>query len=361
MSDKKDSTDQNVRSSHQCEKESTGSFLRRVRLERGWSVASVSEATRISVKNINAIESQDFVKLPANTFVKGLVSLYGSHLGIDGTEVAERFLEERNRKEGGDKQFRFNKNGKILAPKIMAEPSHLSSATLAGVLFLIILIIFAVFCFYTSFNPFSFFAKQADNFHIVTRSVKLDNSVNESLKNVEALRNIQEGEKQTEEPKFDNLQNENAPLNTTESESESESVKTSESESTKSEAGESSEQPVPQQSIPVKEVVDKPVIPQQLAPVKEVAAQPIENNKQYLLKVHFLKQTRVSVVRDGIVSNRKIFEKGETVTWKAKKLLHVTFERPDSAELLLNGSPLMFPKSVEGKYTLLIPENINKQ
>ena len=136
--------------------ESVGDYLRQLRLEKKFSLEDVADVTKISLANLRAIESMDYQKLPADTFVKGLLTLYGNHLGGNGSQLAERFL--RNRYAGGvdERICRQYLSQYSLAPKRLAEPSHVSSAASAGILLFVIVLSFVGFCFYTSWNPFAF-------------------------------------------------------------------------------------------------------------------------------------------------------------------------------------------------------------
>lgn len=139
-----------------------GSHLQHLRREKGLSIAEVSDETKISEANLRAIEAQDYQKLPADTFTRGHITLYGNFLGVDGPQVAARFITERDEKLRGGKAKR-NFANRSLAPKKLAEPHHMPSATGAVVLFAIIVVSFTTFCIYTSWNPFAFFTTTTKN------------------------------------------------------------------------------------------------------------------------------------------------------------------------------------------------------
>ncbi|WP_319550440.1 helix-turn-helix transcriptional regulator [Desulfogranum marinum] len=145
------------KNNHPTEQKVVGSHLKHLREEQGLSYEEVSTETKISVSNLKAMEAHDFANLPADTFTRGLLTLYGNFLGIDGQLAANRFIKERN---NGKKPDRFNKtlmSGHSLAPKKLAEPSHIPSATVAAFLLALIALTFTGFCLYTSWNPFAFF------------------------------------------------------------------------------------------------------------------------------------------------------------------------------------------------------------
>lgn len=138
-----------------AQQSSVGAMLRQLRKEKGVSLRDVAEATNISTSNLVAIEHEQYADLPSNTFTRGQVAIYGNFLGIDGAEAARKFIAERERQECGS-QKRQGREGCGMSAKKLAEPAHLSAATLAvGVLLLIVLFI-AGFSFYTGWNPVSF-------------------------------------------------------------------------------------------------------------------------------------------------------------------------------------------------------------
>lgn len=60
-----------------------GQLLRTERLKRGLSVSEVARRLRLSVQQVNAIEEEDYSKLPSGTFLRGFVRNYGSLLQLD--------------------------------------------------------------------------------------------------------------------------------------------------------------------------------------------------------------------------------------------------------------------------------------
>lgn len=139
------------------EQKVVGSHLKHLREEKGLSVEDVFAATKISVANLKAIEEHDFSKLPADTFTRGLITLYGNFLGIDGQLAAHRFIAERGTSTKSHRSSHKAYGDHSLAPKKLAEPSHIPSATVAALLLVLIILSFTAFSLYTSWNPFTFF------------------------------------------------------------------------------------------------------------------------------------------------------------------------------------------------------------
>ena len=241
---------------------SLGNRLRLLREEQGLSLDDVSLATRVSLGNLRAIEAETYDRLPADSFAKGMVALYATHLGLDGPQAAAQFLEERY--HGRDVQSSAHQNlaGFSLLPKRLAEPPHVSSATVAMALLLVIVLSFTLFCLSTSWNPFAFLTGRiwgpapatSDTFH---------------------------------------------------------------------------------------------------------PADPATSNggphKALHLTVRFLKDVEVAVSVDDSASQRQTHSRNTSTSWSAERRLHIEFFGPDSAELLLNGTPLPFPSGRDGRHILQLP------
>ena len=105
-----------------------GRRLRMLREEKGLSIDTVVEATRISRSNLRAIEEHRLDELPAASFTRGLVILYAEYLGLDGQLTAEEYLREGQSRWGDEKPA-----GRIyqLDPKKLAEPVHVPPVTWA--------------------------------------------------------------------------------------------------------------------------------------------------------------------------------------------------------------------------------------
>ncbi len=63
--------------------ETTGSVLRAARLARGLSIVDVTHAIKFGARQIEALERDDFEKLPGSTFVRGLIRSYGKFLRLE--------------------------------------------------------------------------------------------------------------------------------------------------------------------------------------------------------------------------------------------------------------------------------------
>lgn len=71
--------------------ESPGEYLKREREIRGIQLKAISDATKIRVGLLTAIEKNDFDALPAAPFVKGFIQAYCKYLGLDAQDAMLRY------------------------------------------------------------------------------------------------------------------------------------------------------------------------------------------------------------------------------------------------------------------------------
>ncbi len=72
---------------------SFGERLKREREKRGMTLEEVSGVTKISARNLKALELEKFDQLPGGIFNRGFVRAYAKHLGLDEEQVVADYLE----------------------------------------------------------------------------------------------------------------------------------------------------------------------------------------------------------------------------------------------------------------------------
>jgi cytoskeleton protein RodZ len=72
---------------------SFGERMRRERDKRGITLDSISQTTKIGTHILEALEKEEFDKLPGGIFNKGFVRSYACFLGMNEEEVLEEFIE----------------------------------------------------------------------------------------------------------------------------------------------------------------------------------------------------------------------------------------------------------------------------
>lgn len=68
-----------------------GSHLRRAREQRGLTLRDIADATKISMRALNAIEHNDFARLPGGVFRKAYVRAFAAEVGLDADKVAREY------------------------------------------------------------------------------------------------------------------------------------------------------------------------------------------------------------------------------------------------------------------------------
>ena len=79
---------------------SFGEELRLAREARGITLRHISDQTRISIRYLEAIESNDYKRLPGGIFNRSFIKAYAKQIGFDEEEALEGYL--RTAREQGD-------------------------------------------------------------------------------------------------------------------------------------------------------------------------------------------------------------------------------------------------------------------
>jgi cytoskeleton protein RodZ len=84
---------------------SFGEQLRLAREARGISLREISEQTRISMRYLEAIEANDFKRLPGGIFNRSFIRAYAKYIGFDEKEAVESYARTmREQGEAPDEQ-----------------------------------------------------------------------------------------------------------------------------------------------------------------------------------------------------------------------------------------------------------------
>lgn len=86
-------------SPHTREDSGVGQWLQRTRESKGVSLEQAAAATRITKNYIDALEQENFTRLPAPAYCKGFIRLYAIYLGIPPDEAVARYERVTGAKE----------------------------------------------------------------------------------------------------------------------------------------------------------------------------------------------------------------------------------------------------------------------
>ena len=73
---------------------SFGEELKRERELRGISLKEIAEATKISIRFLEALEQDKFEMLPGGIFNRGFIRAYTRFIGVDGEEMVNAYMEQ---------------------------------------------------------------------------------------------------------------------------------------------------------------------------------------------------------------------------------------------------------------------------
>ena len=76
-----------------------GEYLRKVREEKKISLKDVQEATKISMRYLEAIDRGDFNGIPGEVYRKGFLVNYANMIGLDGQEILQKYNDLRTNQE----------------------------------------------------------------------------------------------------------------------------------------------------------------------------------------------------------------------------------------------------------------------
>lgn len=115
---------------------SFGRYLQAIRIERDIRLEQVAEETRIATSTLDAIEDEDFNRLPPDVFLRGFLRAYAKTVGADPDEAVRRYdacLGLLQRSTAADQEPRENHTGlrrRLIAALMLL--AGLVGATLVG-------------------------------------------------------------------------------------------------------------------------------------------------------------------------------------------------------------------------------------
>jgi len=80
--------------------EFTGPAIKALREQRGLSLRSIADATKISIRYLECIEADQYTKLPARPYLRGFLVLYAKALGTDPDRLISDYLKRYDAARG---------------------------------------------------------------------------------------------------------------------------------------------------------------------------------------------------------------------------------------------------------------------
>src|SRR5262245_10290305 len=119
---------------------SFGESLRRERELRQISLREIAEATKISLRYLDALERDDFRHLPGGVFNKGFVRAYAQFIGVDPESMVTAYLEEEQRQRA-EAQSVAAAAGPV--PEPLPDPRSAARWWLAALAVMLVLLVLA--------------------------------------------------------------------------------------------------------------------------------------------------------------------------------------------------------------------------
>lgn len=284
-----------------------GTFLRNHREQKGVSLDEATEATKISIRVLVAIENDDYNSLPAEAFSRGFYSLYATYLDLDPSEILSRYLESRGQQPIPRKNHTKPplKNSKEFST--YAEPASFSSASTMSIITVVALIAAAAICWSLNWNPATYI------------SAKLQSLKTKSLP--------EQGQLLESTPQKDSSIIDAQPVTP---------------------------------ALPSK----LPSIEFNVTPTPETTEQAVVAEPStlpaiaYLIEARFNNSGNLQITLDDGFAIEKSYAAGETLQWKAKNKIILVMPEETSGSLVLNGIKIPLPEAKAGKRRLTLPEDL---
>lgn len=134
--------------------EELGNIFKQEREKRGLSIKEVMEVTKISRRNIIALEEGNSVDLPHPVYAKGFIRSYARFLGLDGEELARVFDSEveADGEEFEIRQYDVTPGTDLAFQEADSRPSGKKSSLPAVLLIILLLGILGGLVYYFGFH-----------------------------------------------------------------------------------------------------------------------------------------------------------------------------------------------------------------
>ena len=306
----------------QEESQALGAFLRDHREQKGVSLADVSEATKISLPVLEAIEEDDHESMPAEAFCRGFYSMYADYLGLNQNKILERYTECNELTHKAAKKQAKPPVKKSQRVSNYAEPHAISPGISIIFITVICLILITGICYYVGWNPIDYIKTK-----LTPPQTAIEQQQSQPIPDTPAMT--------ADEPVTEVVAPDtNDRVSITKNESETVSPETL---------------PLSILSAPDDDNIEQ--LPE-TSPTEETTVAPYQLemavNNSGTLKV---------TLDDGFVLD-KHFAAGETLQWKVKKKIILDMPGTISGNLRLNGITIPLPQEENGRRMLFLPEDL---
>lgn len=285
-----------------------GDLLRETRIKLGLDLATIAEGTRISPKNLEAIEESNYSALPAEVFARGFYTIYAKCLSLDPVQILEMYRKERKYLPQGNHDQTLPPNRLAQNMRNLADPPSSLPFAYFGFSLLLLLLFCGFLCWYFSWNPATYLSVKLRSLDDTQQILQTKNEHNPTKMPRSVFALAQSRNTTPARPKLLDI-------------------------SIPSIATAATNQPEDHhESLP-----------------------PTDTTKFHLNAV-FQEDTRIALALDDGPHRTMTFKGGEQVSWRAMEKVKIILPAKTSTKLLLNEIPLKLPKPNHDQITLALPE-----
>jgi len=297
-----------------------GFFLKNEREKKGLSREHLSKVTRLRVQYLEALETEEWEKLPSLVFVKGFVKTYTKALGLDYREVMGQF--ESSIPAYDD------------LPKPLVPPKKTCAKKYVTLTVVIILIVFVIILFLMK-NPLSFF-KKADSASTKGRNSEAVVQVQPSPVDVDKGKSPGGGST------IDNQPLENKPATAVKQETAATVTNI--------------QAPAPAAAIPAAGTVQPPLKKEASKTIPGTVA---KINGKYSLTGYVTSETYIKIYVDNEPPRDYIFPQGSSYQWTGNNGFYIIVGNAGGIEFDLNGKRIKGLGGQGDVVRLRLPDNFN--
>lgn len=173
-----------------------GALLRATRIKQNKDLTDIADETKISLKNLKAMEADDFSALPAEAYSRGFYRLYAEALSLPPEEIVKQYSEEKLKWPPASSPL--GEGPKALTNQVsnLAERPTSMSLTYIGLAMFILFLFGALISWYLSWNPATYLSEKL-----------------RGIQKTEQMDHAQEGDRQPVfvEPSLESAQNDPFP------------------------------------------------------------------------------------------------------------------------------------------------------
>ena len=287
-----------------------GEYLRETRINLGIDLVAVAEETRISAKNLQAIEENNFAALPAHAFARGFYTLYAQCLALDPAEIVRMYTKEQPERRQSIHSTMVTTSKLAQEVSNMARRPSLVPFSFFGLILLLLISFGGFLCWYFSWNPASYLSHK--------------------LRSLEEPQQIERVSRNRPEPAPAGTDFRFALLQKIQSGRQEFFALSSPSTATAAVTG------------------DMP----------GALTSPFALVDNYSINAVFGEKTEIRLKIDNLPERTLLFKSGESITWHAREKAMITLPGQSQTKLTFNNTPFDLPESDKGLITLCFPEDL---